>query len=296
MFRKLNLILVLAALGLSAGSAQAYFENTVISPRERGMGESAVAVPDVQSSAFLNPAHLAGAPNLQLGASYVQPFGQEFTDFFYLGGGAPVSTRFGNFGFGFSNMQVEWQGVELLKETQLTFAHGATLFQDMHSVIDAGWSVSMYNVEAGETVNGVDPGDATAFGIDFGLLVTLHERTRLGFQVKNLNNPQIGADEEELPRRLCGGVSYSPYDGVITTFEIENDLYEETQYHGGIEFQLVPGFDVRAGVVTNPNKVTGGFGYSFDRFSLQYGFSTGGGVLDNTHQFGLNFAWGGEAQ
>ena len=296
MFRKLTTILVLAALGLSAGTAQAYFERTVVNPRGLGMGESAVAVPDMHSAAFLNPAQLASASRFSLGTSYMQPWGQDFSDFIYLGGGVPVNTRYGNFGFGFSNMQVEWQDVELLKETQLTVAHGVTLFEDMHSTIDAGWSLSMYNVEAGQTVNEIDPGQATAFGVDFGLLVTLHERTRLGFQVKNLNNPQIGEDEEELSRRLVGGVSYEPYDGVITTFEIENDLYEQVQYHGGMEFELMPGFALRTGIVTNPNKVTGGFGYTFDRFSLQYGFSTGGGVLDNTHQFGLNVAWGGEAQ
>jgi len=296
MFRKLTILLVLAALGLSAGSAQAYFENTVISPRARGMGESAVAVPDAQSSAFLNPAHLARVRTAELGASYVQPFRMDFADFYYLGGGAPVSTKYGNFGFGFSNMQVEWRDVELLKETQFSLAHGVTLFEDMHSSVDFGWSVSMYDVEAGQTVDGTDPGSATAFGVDVGMMMTLHTRTRIGFHIKNLNNPMIGHDEEELARRLTGGLSYEPYDGVITTFEIENDLYEETQYHGGIEFHLVEGFALRAGVVTNPSKLTGGFGYTFDRFTLQYGFSTGGGVLESTHQFGLNLAWGGEAK
>ncbi len=296
MFRKLTILLVLAALGLSAGSAQAYFENTVVSPRSRGMGETTVAVPDVQSAAFLNPAHLARVATPELGASYVQPFRVDFADFYYLGGGAPVSTKYGNFGFGFSNMRVDWRDVELLNETQFSVAHGVTLFEDMHSAIDVGWSVSMYNVKAGQSVNDVDPGSATAFGVDFGMLVQLHKRTRLGLQIKNLNNPMIGFDEEELARRLTGGISYEPYEGVITTFEIENDLYEDSQYHGGIEYHLIEGFALRAGVVTNPSKLTGGFGYTFDRFALQYGFSTGGGVLPSSHQFGLNFAWGGEAQ
>jgi hypothetical protein len=42
--------------------------------------------------------------------------------------------------------------------------------------------------------------------------------------------------------------------------------------------------------------LTGGFGYTFENFGVNYGFSTGGGTLDSTHQFGLQFAWGGEAQ
>lgn len=296
MFRKLTILLVLAALGLSAVPAQAYFETTVISPRSRGMGESAVAVPDPQAAAFLNPAQLAGAGSTSLGAAYLRPFRAGFADFYYLGGALPLSERWGNFGFGLSNFQVEYLDVDLLKETQLSLAHGVNLYRDLHSTIDFGWSVAMYNVDLGPTVDGDDPGEATAFGVDVGLLMTLHQRTRLGVQIKNMNNPQIGDDEEDLARRLVGGVSYAPYDGVITTFEIENDLYEDTQYHGGVEFHLVPGFALRAGVVTNPNKLTGGFGYTFDKVTLQYGFSTGGGVLESTHQFGLNFAWGGEAQ
>ena len=61
--------------------------------------------------------------------------------------------------------------------------------------------------------------------------------------------------------------------------------------------RLAPaGFALRAGVLTNPNKLTAGFGYAIAGFGFDYGFSTGGGTLDSTHQFGLNYAWGGEAQ
>ena len=295
MFRKPTILFVLVVLGFSAGVAQAYFDDTVISPRSRGMGESGVAVPDGQSSAFLNPAHLVGVEGASLGAAYVRPFRLDYTNFYYLGGALPVNSRWGNFGFGLSNFQVEFQDVDLLRETQLSLAHGVNLFRDMHSSVDFGWSLSMYNVHLGSTEDETDPGSATTVGVDVGMLMTLHERTRLGFQIKNLNNPDIGFDEEELARRLVAGVSYEPYDGVITTFEIENELDHEVQYHGGMEFFVVEEFALRAGVVTNPNKVTGGFGYSFNPFSLQYGFSTGGGVLVSTHQFGLNFAWGGEA-
>ena len=106
MFRKLTILLVLVALGLSAVSAQAYFEDTVISPRARAMGESAVAVPDAHSGAFFNPAHLVDVGSPTFGTAYVRPFGTNFTDFYYLGGALPVSSRWGNFGFGFSSFKV----------------------------------------------------------------------------------------------------------------------------------------------------------------------------------------------
>ena len=69
----------------------------------------------------------------------------------------------------------------------------------------------------------------------------------------------------------------------------------DTQYHGGMEAVVFDGFIIRSGVVTDPNRVTAGFGYGNTGFAFNYGFSTGGGTLDSTHQFGLNFAWGGEA-
>ncbi len=295
MFRKLTILLVLAVLGLSAGLAHAYFEDTVISPRSRAMGESAVAVPDAQSAAFHNPAYLAGVGQFSVGTAYSQPFRGGFGDFFYLGGAVPIDPRLGNVGFGISSFNVDYQDVDLLKETQFSMAYGVNLYQDIHSSVDFGLSVGLYNVKLGETEEGIDPGSATAFGVDLGMLMTLHRRTTLGFQVKNMNNPMIGYDEEELARRLVAGLSYEPYDGVITTFEVENELGQEVQYHGGTEFFIVEGFALLAGVATNPNRLTGGFGYTLENFNLQYGFSTGGGVLENTHHFGLNFAWGGEA-
>jgi len=111
-----------------------------------------------------------------------------------------------------------------------------------------------------------------------------------------MNNAMIGEDEEELGHRLIAGLSYEPYDGVITTFEFDNELGESVQYHGGVEMYVAEGFCLRSGIVTNPNKLTAGFGYSVMGMTLDYGFSTGGGVLDYTHQFGLNYNWGGEAQ
>jgi hypothetical protein len=59
---------------------------------------------------------------------------------------------------------------------------------------------------------------------------------------------------------------------------------------------LTEGFALRAGITTGPNKLTGGFGYTYQDIGVNYGFSTGGGTLEDTHHFGLHFAWGGEAQ
>ncbi len=296
MIRKLATFTILATLALSAAPATAFFEDTDVNPRSRAMGEASVAVLDGAFAAFQNPGGLGELEGGEVAATYVQPFRLDFTDFFYLGTGLPVSEKYGNIGLAMSHFKVGYQDTSLLKETQITLAHGVKLYEDYHSRVDFGYALNLYSVELGQTVSDFDPGSDTVFGIDLGFMMTLHKRTRLGFQVKNLNNPRIGEDVEELPRRLLGGVAYEPYDGVTTTFEIESELGNDVQYHGGVEMFVIPQFALRAGIITNPSKLTAGFGYHLKGFAFNYGFSTGGGTLDSTHQFGLNFAWGGEAQ
>jgi hypothetical protein len=296
MFQKLTIICILAALGLSAGVALAAFEDVPVSPRARAMGEAGSAVVDGVYATNLNPGHLASTTSGALAASYVQPFQVSFAKFYNLGVVIPFSPGNGALGVSVNQFKVEHQDVKLLEESTISLGYGRTLYSDMHSQIDLGGSLNMYHLKFGETTSGLDPGNDSALGMDLGLLMTVHKRTRLGVMVKNLNNPQIGIDQEELANRVIAGISYEPYEGVITSFEFNNELGQDTQYHGGIEMVVAQGLALRGGVITNPNKLTAGFGYTLDRFSLNYGFSTGGGTLESTHQFGVNISWGGEAQ
>lgn len=293
---KRNEILLIAALVLGlAGSATAAFENVDISPRARAMGDAAVAVADDAFAPYFNPAGMAGLKGSTLGNSYVRPYSLDFTDQLYFGGAFELGPRYGALGFGLRRFATEYQDVELQTETTWTLAHGIRLFEDVHTTIDFGTALNLYQLEFGETIGGLDPGDDVVAGLDLGLMVQLHSRTRLGASVKNVNNPQIGLDNEELPRRINAGVAYQPYADVTTTFEIESALGYDTQYHGGIEFLILDVLALRTGVMTNPGKLTAGFGYTFEGLAVNYGFSSGGGVLRPSHQFGMTFAWGGEA-
>lgn len=299
MNRKATNLLILAGLVVAglvlAAPAGAFFEPTPVSARSRAMGESQTAVPDAAFAAFHNAAWLADVPHGEVAFSFVRPFGYSFSDFYAAGAAFPLDGRFGNLGVGVSHFKVDLADTTLLQETVVTLAHGFELFDDFHSRICFGWALNLYSAKAGQSVSAVDPGSDTAVGLDLGLTMLLHKRTRAGFQVRNLNNPTIGLDGEELPQRLVAGIAYEPYDGVITTFEFDNEIGREAQYHGGLEMAVAAGLALRAGVVTDPNRLTGGFGYRAGPVALDYGFSTGGGTLDSTHQFGLRLTWGGEA-
>jgi hypothetical protein len=297
MYRRTTAILILLALTLAALPAQAVFENLMVSPRARAMGDAGVAVPDAPFAAYLNPALLAyGDRSGSVGLSYLQPYGLSFNKLGYLGGQFRLPGRAGSIGIGLRQYGVEYEGVDLAKEATLTLSHGIFLYNDLHSSVALGYGLNVYRLEFGETVTGVDPGDDTSLGADLSLVATLHDRTRIGVMIHNLNSPKIGRDEEELPRRLQGAVAYTPYTGVVTTFELESVHGERVQWHGGLELEVVPNFDLRFGIMTEPSKLTAGFGYQLSGFALNYAYSTGGGVLDSSHQFGLTVAWGGEAK
>jgi len=252
MDRKLTTILVTAALVLGALPARAAFENIMVSPRGRAMGETGVAVPDALFAANLNPAGLSETPVATgtAGGSYVQPFGLDFNSLIYLGAAQHLSGRLGGLGFGLRQFKVEYQDVDLLKETTFTVAHGLYLYRDLHSSVALGYGLNVYRLEFGETIGGLIPGDATAVGVDLGLLAVLHDRTRVGVLVHNLNAPKIGYDEEEIPQRLNMGASYRPYSGVTTTLEAQVMQGEPTQWRAGLELTVYDAFHLRAGAVT----------------------------------------------
>ncbi len=298
----LALTVVLAVAG--ARPAVAAFENVAVSPRARAMGESAVTTPEAAFSIAHNPAGLGDATGTALAATYVQPYGLEFARLAYASAAIPLPGAPGHLGVALSNFAVEHEVVDLMEETVISLGYGLPLFHDLHSTIVFGASANLYRLEFAETIGdgsptfegAFDPGSASTLGLDIGLLATLHERTRFGVLVHNLNSPEIGEDQEQLPQRLHGGVAYEPYVGVVTTFEISAEVDQEAQYHGGLECELAPGFALRGGIVTNPSKLTAGFGYAMHGVALNYGFSTGGGVLDTTHQFGLTLTWGGASK
>jgi hypothetical protein len=261
------------------------------------MGDAGAAVPDAPFASYLNPAGLATmTSDAALGLSYEKPYQLSFNKLYYLGAAFNLPGKMGALGFGMRQYRVEYEKIDLQKETTFTISHGLDLYRDLHSSVAFGYGLNVFRLEFGETVGGIDPGSDTAVGLDLGLLATVHDRTRIGVYIHNWNAPKIGKDEEELVRRVHGAVAYEPYAGVVTTFELENVHGEKVQWRGGLELEVVTGFHLRGGIMSEPSKITAGFGYNIGGYALNYGFATGGGVLESTHQFGVTAAWGGEAK
>lgn len=292
--RRLLAIVALAATWmLPATHVQAAFEDIEVSPRERALGCAWAAAPADVYAAFHNPAALAWLEGYGGAASWVRPFGYDFSSQSALTGVAELPGPWGGVGVGLRRFGVDYMGESLTSETTLSLAHGFRLMNDWHSGLSVGWSASLYALDFGRSVTGLDPGSATSVGFSVGAQAVVRQRTYVGFHALNINNPTIGdLDREDLRRRVVVGVSYLPYPGVRTNLDLANELGERAQFRGGAEFEVTEFAWLRAGLRTEPNQFTGGIGLRASGFVLDYGYSTGG-VLADTHQFGMTFTFDG---
>jgi len=288
-------MLVIAGLAATlaamvAAPARAVFEDVEVSPRARALGGSWAGLGGDEYAPFHNPAALAWSEGIGGGASTVRPFGYDFSSQQAFSAGLALPGRWGGVGLGLRRFGVDYLGENLTRETTVTLAHGFRLMADAQSELAIGWSLSLYGLSYGRSVTGIDPGDANSVGLGIGATAVLRERTRIGFKALNVNGPNIGnRDKEDLKRRLSIGVSYAPYGGVATAPDITSEPGEAMQYRGGAEFEVADFAWLRAGIHTAPNVFTTGAGFAVGPLRLDYGLSTGGGVLGETHQFGIAY-------
>jgi hypothetical protein len=296
----LTVVATVALVATTVIPAAALFEDLALSPRARALGEATTVTLDDPWAFHYNPAMLVRLAEPQLGMATVRPNGLGFNRLTGAALAAPLRGRTGTLAVGWRRYGVEYGGVDLATENTLSVAHAFRLFGDASTSASLGWTLHMYHAEFAPSIGpsasapgtgSIDPGGAWTFGIDVGALVTVYDRTRVGFFTRNLNSPTIGEDEEELRQLVAVGIAYEPYPGVTTAVDLRNSLGEDARFSGGMEFEVVPGLDLRAGLETGPNKITGGAGLHLPYLSLDYGFSTGGGVLDASHHFGVGLSW-----
>ena len=278
-----------AGILLWAGAARGAFEDVEVSPRNRAMGKAYVGMELDAWSPYHNPAAMAWAGHALVAASYVRPFGYDFSSQSVVSGVVGIG-KWGGAGFGIRRFGTDFRGEDLNSETTFTLAHGFRLFEDAQSAVALGWALHLYSLDFGTSVTGIDPGSGTTVGLDLSAQAVVADRTRLGAYALNVNGAAIGdKDREELIRRVGVGVSYAPYRGVVTLLDISHEQGEEVQFRGGAEFEVVDFLLLRGGIHSFPSVVTVGAGFRWRGLSVDYGLSTGGGVLPETHQFGIQY-------
>lgn len=262
----------------------ASFDDLDVSPRARSMGGAFYSHSDDAYAIFYNPAGLRLAQN-NLKASYSRLFNNDFQVLNTIGMSMELPRKWGTVGIGLQSFDVEYMNVSLTSEKTYSLSHAFTILEDIHTSLFFGYSANLYHL----SFEGM--GNQTAMGMNLGALAILHGRTYAGFTVKNINNPTMGEENShELPQMLACGIAYIPYPGVTTALELRKPFADETQYHAGVEAQVVEMMTVRIGARNRPASITMGASFSLYNATVDYGFSSHA-VLGGTHHIGLGYGF-----
>lgn len=280
-------VLFTLGFGLASTPAHAVFEDMEFSPRARALGGSYASLSDDASAIFYNPAGLVNLEGMALNGTLFEPYNLRFHSANGVAFAIPTE-EWGSFGIGYSDFRVEYLDAVLSIEKTFTFSHAIMLMEDLASSFAVGYNVNIYHLDyPTRSVSGLDLGSEVAMGIDVGFIARLRDRTTAGFFAKNVNAAQIGDPvATDLPQRVSGGIAYRPYDGVITTFEIEKELGKESQFHGGMEFRIAEPLLLRFGSQTKPNLFDVGIGLEYAQVKLDFTY-THHPVLEETFRYGV---------
>jgi hypothetical protein len=244
---------------------------------------------------YCNPAGLAFGKGTQGRIAYDQIYGLSFLS--HMSGAAFTSLPKIPHGIavGVQTLGTRDGGHTMASETEAFVAHGFLVQHDIHSSLAVGYRLKLIGYSLGESVaneQGIseDLGSAATFGLDVGGVAQLWDRFKIGAAFHNINHPQFGSTvaKRDLPQVFCGGFGYSPYYGVVTSFDVERVISGETQFKGGVNATVVKPLDLRFGIFTNPNCFTAGFGLHWRELVVDYAFLYHP-VLDPSHQIGIGF-------
>jgi len=265
------------------------FDDRLPSARATAMSGAVVALTGDVWSPYYNPAALSGVGNYQIGASYQIPFNLSFFRNYFIS--AVVPTSFGTAAVTMQNFGVKYQGNDLSAEYTFGVSHGFYLLKDIHSSLSAGYNLKYYHWSLGESVDGLELGSGSAFGLDLGLQGSIYSRTYIGLYILNINTPKIGAlTKYDLPQRIVAGLAYQPVTELITAISFNKTVGYDIQVEGGFEYQIIPLLALRLGAGTSPNRFSGGVGFAYENIRFDYALRTHP-VLSETHQFGLSYAF-----
>ena len=232
-------------------------EDLPIGARSLGMGATYVALANTADAVFLNPGGLSQISGVDISLFYQKPFGLEDLNF----GTAAISFPIRNhrLGLGFSSF-----GNDTYSEQMFILSYSNAFQQKVFYGMNLRF----------QTIQIDNYGSNGSLGLDLGFVVPITHRIRWGFFTKNLNRPNIGQHEENLPQIFSSGISIQPASKLILNFEIYKDIRFPQEVRFGVEFKPFENLTLRTGTADNPSRFSAGFGVSVNRFMIDYAFFT----------------------
>ncbi len=280
----------------SAGATGLAFLKLGVGARANGMGEAFVAVANDAAATFWNPAGLSQLERSHFTfthSEWIQDISSEFLALAFpaFGGVTGFSVYVNNVG-GIErrvNPSEEPLGTIDANDVALGVSYGRSLGSSMQAGITVKYLYEKIYLES-----------ASGYAFDFGLNVQpFGSALNLAVAAQNLGSMnELLAESIDLPKTLRFGAAYSfplaALDGAVVLAAegvkvVENDLRGSF----GAEVQLKKMLALRLGYQSGyeDRSLAGGFGLSFQRYHLDYGYTPVGSNLGDTHRFSFGLDW-----
>jgi len=297
--KQLFILSLLVLVMTLSGFGQVFTNINDLAAPLSGTGSSNMATVSSALAAFVNPAGLSRLTTLELITGFHKPYGVGYFNS-QIGVSAMPVGKFGTVALGYQGSSTQYSGNTLASESAFSISHAFYLQKDIISTLSIGYTVNLYQLDYGQSAgtsgdgsDGMDLGNGFGFGLDLGILGSLHERSWVGLFAKNINSPEMGGalSSSRLPRSLAIGFGYEPYYGLTTNFMIFQAIgTQKTQYRAGLEYRVLDWMVLRTGVNTDPNRIGLGFGIEKWGVLMDYAFISHP-VLPETHQFSIGYSF-----
>ena len=263
---------------LLSPSAQAAFDNCGSSAKTLSLGNASIAMTDEPSALLTNPGALGFLQQKGFQASLSRLFDlDELSEKeFYVA--LPLNSF--SLGAGF----YQFGKRDYYQENLLTLAF-AYKIKDLLSL---GSNLKYMRASFSSGYNSL-----SAFSMDFGCTYKTNNRLQIGTVAKNVNQPELVEDSDDIPANFCFGLAVFPFPEVTLLMDLTYEKRYKEQLHIGQEITLLKNLPLRFGIQTSPARYAFGAGFNFDKFVFDYAYLNHS-VLGNTHKFSFSYLWGGK--
>ena len=267
-------LLIILILAVKVSIAQ--FENTDIGARAVALSGAFTSMSDNSLAIFYNPSGLGQNKFRELSVFYSPaPYGLKELS-------TAALTYCEPFGFGTFGAGIKTYGYEFYREFNFILSYG-NIYKKR---IFYGLNINYYNLSI------KDYNSASSFGVDLGGMAYITDFLRWGVFVKNITASTIGQSKEKIAQVYRTGFSFQPRGDLFLILEVEKDVKNPVSFRGAMEYSVLDFLDLRAGVGTEPSTFSGGMGFCYDIFQLDYAIYNSFD-LGLTHQGSLTITFGG---
>lgn len=261
-----------------ASSTWAAFDNCGSSAKTLSLGNASVAMTDEPSGMLKNPGALGFLQQMGLQASLSQLFDlDEFSEreLYFAFPLRSFSLGAGFYMFGKRNYY---------QESVFCWAFAYRI----RNRLSVGSNLKLMRVSFSSEYDAL-----STFSVDVGSTYKVNDKIQLGFVARNLNQPKLVKNSDDIPSDFSFGVALAPFPEVTLLFDLSYEERYKEQLHLGQEIKLLKNLPLRFGIQTSPARYALGVGFNLDRLKLDYAYSNHS-ALGNTHKFSFLFLWGGK--